>query len=147
MLNFLKNVFSFQKDVRVKKIEDMLCAFRKNNDLPIYLSADLKDALRVLASAKNWQKLVDESTISELLNVYNKWQFKINGANSKQRQVQKTTKSFGFKRKQAWEGTAEEYAAAIAIGELSPDDEYRIIEYLPGYTIMDENGEITEQMD
>lgn len=49
--------------------------------------------------------------------------------------------------KQAWEGTAEEYAAAIAIGELSPDDEYRIIEYLPGYTIMDENGEITEQMD
>ena len=152
MFNKIKKLFKNDavfdtEDQRFKNVDCLLAAYKRNPKLPIYLNASMKEILNILCSSPNWKKEVDDYTLNELIKIYERWQKNLASLSSEDNEVTQAASASGFKSQTIWEGTQEEYIEALKNGEIKKDMDIRIIEYTGAYTIMDDNGEIMEEME
>lgn len=132
---------------KFKDVDCLLSAYKRNPKLPIYLNASMKEIFNILCSSSDWRKEVDDFTLNELLKIYERWQKNVASLSSKDNEITQRASANGFKSQTIWEGTQEEYIAALKNGEIKKDMDIRIIEYTGVYTVMDENGEMMEEME
>lgn len=153
LVMFLSKFFKKKKaddlPEELKNISDLLEYIKKYKRLPINLSREVLNALVVIAETPDWDKQLDEETITNLNKVYTKWQQHINTKQNKS--AVKVAKAEGFERPKYWEGTWAEYEKACENNEIDENTKVEIIEddknYHGSWLSIDENGEIEEYMD
>ena len=85
-----------QIDPEQAKIDELLNEVREKGKLPIYVNADVQEALSFLAKSEGQIKL-DDYTKGEILKIYERWQRRIN---KKEVNISKSGKGYGFEKPQ-----------------------------------------------
>lgn len=135
---------TFEKDSQLYNISLLLEEVKNNKKLPIHISQDVLKSMIIIANTDNWHTQLDKLTLDNLETFFHRWQNHIN--KSKKPQVIDVESSYGFDKKELWEGTAEEYEKALQDGKITDNMDVHIIEYTGEYLSMNNDGEYKEEM-
>lgn len=148
--NASKQSIAYKKtsNPKINCINQMLSEINKNGQLSINLSGAVLMSLKEISKTPDWDKKLDNETIENLYQIYQRWQRHNKGNNTK---AVKISSAGGFHKKKYWEGTLEEYKEALRLGLIDEYTDVEIFEddknYRGAWLSIDNDGQVEEYMD